>query len=141
MPVERHAQLVGLTDSGATLQLRAQCEGCTGCGGRCDLSAWLREDASGELQMPPGALPAGLRPGDWVRLQFDPVALRRAAWRAYAWPTLGLVAGAAMAAWLSTRFGGPRDPLTAIGAAIGTFFGSVRSKRTDRLPVGVRILR
>ena len=82
------------------------CSQCSGCAGRCDLTRALRSRA-GEgsetevIELPRSMASEACRADQQVMLVVEEAALRVEAWWAYGVPSLGLLAGATLAAlWL-----------------------------------------
>ncbi len=123
---ERDVEVLAVAADGLRLRLLGRaCDGCSGCGGRCNL---FGGDTDGEVSMP---APAGfpVRADQRLRLVLDDAALRAAAWRGYGHAWAGLLLGAAAGRGIATAWPGHVDLLTLAGLVSGTFLAVALSNR------------
>lgn len=134
---ERRVEVVALDAAQATLRARERCQGCLGCGGRCDLFRGLRAEGD-ELVLPLEQFERAPHVGESWMLTLDEKALARHAARGYGGALLGLLAGAALGFALARGAGIAPDPPTLLGALAGTLAGWRQSKRGSSLQPHLR---
>ena len=123
---EREAVVQGVAAGRLSLRLLGgACEGCGGCGGRCNV---FSADRDGVVEI---ACPDGNRyaPGQHFRLSIDDAALRRLAWRGYGLALAGLLLGALAGLAFGKALGVAPDLPVLAGLLSGTFLGPRFSNR------------
>lgn len=126
---ERRAVIDAVEGNSVRLRALERCSDCGGCGGRCDL---FRGSAGDELILDRASFSVEPIPGDSVRLLLSDRWLRQSAWQVYGMATLGMLLGAGLG-WLAGYWlNNAVDPLTLIGAVVGTLIAIRGSK--NRLP-------
>lgn len=115
--LEEQARIVSMDDEGIWIEARRQ-SACGRCAARSGCGHGLLDSYfqghSVHLRLASERAPAGLAPGDFVRVGIDDRALLQASLRVYALPLAGFVAGAVVGAASGGGDG---------GAAIAAFTG------------------
>lgn len=113
MRIERQARVLCCAQGAVRLQLDPDCNGCTGCGGRCSLLAGRELLSADEVVLPESSFSTPPTPGQGVLLSLSSHALLDQALRGYGGPLVGLLAGAACGQTAG-------DGGAALGALVGT---------------------
>lgn len=115
-------------DSVDVVWLESQCQGCTGCQGRCGLFAKSQGEAERLSLISPGVVL-----GQTVRVSMPAHRLRRTAVGTYGLATLMVLTGAVCGHLIGARLGFP-NAAALMGLLAGTFLAGWMTKRLVKAP-------